>query len=86
MRITVDIDDDLLGLLRTESDRRNQTMSTIVEEALRLYLARPEGRDQWPPLPIFEGGGYAVDIADRDVLYEVMEGRSGFEPRSLGSR
>ena len=31
--------------------------------------------DPLPPLPTFRGGGALVDVADRDALYEVMEGR-----------
>jgi hypothetical protein len=28
-----------------------------------------------PPLPTFRSGGMLVDVADRDALYQAMEGR-----------
>ncbi len=72
MRVTLDIDDDRVDHLQSVSGSRIQTMSSIVEEALRLYLERRWG-DSLPPLPSFEGGGYLVDIADRDALNGLMD-------------
>lgn len=31
--------------------------------------------DPLPPLPSFQSGGALVDVADRDALYDAMEGR-----------
>ena len=51
-------------------------MSDLVETALRLlFQPRKTGRRDLAPLPTFKSGGHYVDIADRDALYQAMEGR-----------
>ncbi len=50
-------------------------MSEIVESALRLLLQPKHPPPPLPPLPSFESGGALVDIADREALYQAMEGR-----------
>jgi hypothetical protein len=50
-------------------------MSELVETALRLLFQAQRRRRPVPPLPSFKSGGYLVDIADRDALYQAMEGR-----------
>jgi hypothetical protein len=61
--------------LKRETARQGRTMSEIVETALRLLLHSPRKRAKIRPLPTFHGGGELVDIADRDALYDAMEGR-----------
>ena len=47
----------------------------LVETALR-NLFRPQKQPvDLTPLPSFHSGGAMVDIADRDALYQAMEGR-----------
>ena len=76
MKTTLIIDDRVMVRLREEAARRGETISTLVESALRLLLEpRSETAGELPPLPSFDGGGALVDIADRDALYEVMEQR-----------
>lgn len=75
MKTTLNIDDAVFVKLKAEAARSGQTMSGLVEAALRLLLERPEEQPPLPPLPVFDSGGYYVDIADRDALYEAMEGR-----------
>lgn len=43
----------------------------------RLFIRGLKLRPQKkiPPLPKFNSGGPLVDIADRDALYQAMEGR-----------
>ncbi len=76
MKTTLNIDDKVMEKLRREAARRKRTMSELVESALRLFLA-PSRRQatSLPALPSFDGGGALVDIADRDALYQAMEGR-----------
>jgi hypothetical protein len=75
MKTTLNIDDTVMAQLKREAARQRRTMSELVETALRL-LFRPEKKSrQLPPLPMFRSGGAMVDIADRNTLYEVMEGR-----------
>jgi hypothetical protein len=38
-------------------------------------LSPPRKQKALPPLPTFDSGGQLVDIADRDALYEAMDGR-----------
>ena len=50
-------------------------MSELVETALRLLLQPKKRQAALPALPTFHGGCPLVDVADRDALYEAMEGR-----------
>jgi len=50
-------------------------MSELVERALRALLQSPPATQKLPPLPEFDMGQAKVDVADRDALYEVMEGQ-----------
>jgi hypothetical protein len=74
MKTTLNIDDTVMAELRREAARQGRTMSELVETALRLLLRPPKKKNELPPLPTFHSGGELVDIADRDALYETMEG------------
>jgi hypothetical protein len=50
-------------------------MSELVESALRLLLRSQRKREKLVALPTFHSGGILVDIADRNALYQAMEGR-----------
>lgn len=75
MKTTLNIDDTVMDQLRREAARQKRTMSELVETALRNMLRRQKKRDDLPPLPSFRSGGTLVDVADRDALYDAMEGR-----------
>ena len=75
MKTTLQIDDQIMKRLKREAARRGRTMSELVEIALRRLLAEKPAPSELPELPLFDGGGTAVDVADRDELYRVMEGR-----------
>ena len=75
MKTTLNIDDTVMTELKREAARQGRTMSEMVETALRLLLRSRTKRGALPPLPTFHGGGELVDIADRDALYQAMEGR-----------
>ena len=75
MKTTLNIDDSVMTELKREAAARGQTMSELVETALRLLLAGRKKRSELPPLPSFRSHGALVDIADRDALYQAMEGR-----------
>ena len=75
MKTTLNIDDTVMNQLRREAARSGRTMSELVETALRRLLdERPEPAGL-TPLPTFDGGGSLVDVADREALYQAMEGR-----------
>jgi hypothetical protein len=75
MKTTLNIDDSVMALLKQEAAKRDCTMSELMESALRLLLKPPKRRSELPPLPSFNSGGSLVDIADREALYQAMEGR-----------
>ena len=66
---------DVLERLRREAARQRRTMSELVESALRLLFQMRRERPELPPLPSFASGGALVEVADRQALYEAMEGR-----------
>lgn len=75
MKTTLNVDDTVMAQLKREAARQGRTMSELVETALRnLFLAQKEPATL-PPLPIFHSGGALIDIADREALYQAMEGR-----------
>ena len=76
MKTTLNIDETVFAELKREATRQGRTMSELVEMALRLMLSsQPKRRAALPDLPKFRSGGSVVDIADRDALYQAMEGR-----------
>ncbi len=76
MKTTLKIDESVMTQLKREAARRGCTMSELVESALRMLLKAPRGtRPELPALPTFKSGGSLVDIADREALYQAMEGR-----------
>lgn len=78
MKTTLNLDDSVMRRLRQEAARQGRTMSELMESALRLFFHTQEragGARDLPELPSFGGGRELVDIADRDRLYEAMEGR-----------
>ena len=77
IKTTLNIDDTVMNRLRREAASQGKTMSELVEAALRL-LFQAGGRKSKPklrPLPTWDGGKPRVDIADRNALYDFMEGR-----------
>lgn len=75
MKTTLNINDTVMAELKLEAARQGRTMSEMVETALRLLLRSRAKRGALPELPTFHGGTELVDIADRDALYQAMEGR-----------
>lgn len=75
MKTTLNIDETVMAQLRREAATQGRTMSELVETALRLLLRSPRSRDDLPALPSFHSGGALVDIADREALYQALEGR-----------
>ena len=75
MKTTLNIDDTVMAELKREAARQGRTMSELVETALRLLLRSRRKRGRLPALPRFHSGGALVDVAERDALYQAMEGR-----------
>lgn len=76
MKTTLVINDTIMKRVKAEAARQGRTISELVESALRQLLESPRPkRPELPPLPSYNLGGGLVDIADRDALYQAMEGR-----------
>lgn len=73
MKTTLNISEATWKELKREAARRDETMSHLVEAAIRLFLRQPERQKELPPLPSFKTGGALVDISNREALYDVMD-------------
>jgi len=73
MKTTLNISETTWKELKREAARRGETMSQLVEAALRLFLRQAEPKKPLPPLPSFNSGGALVDVANREALYGAME-------------
>jgi hypothetical protein len=74
-KTTLNIDASVMARLKRESLRQGRTMSELVETVLRSLFRARKSREELPPLPSFKSDGHLVEIADRDALYQAMEGR-----------
>ena len=75
MKTTLNIDDTVMTRLKAEAARRGTTMSELVELALRQLLQARRASVVSEPLPTFRSGGAQVDVADREALHRLMDGR-----------
>ena len=78
MRTTVDLDDQLLSAARKLAAEEGTTLTSVIERALAALLApRPPATPRFRLKWTVRKGRAAppVDIADRDALYDAMEGR-----------
>jgi hypothetical protein len=73
MKTTLNIDDTVMAELKCEAVRQGRTMSELVETSLRLFFRAGRKRPKLPPLPTFNSGGFLVDVADRNELYDILE-------------
>ena len=75
MKTTLDIDDELLVRAKAASARERKSLTTLIEEGLRLRLRRPRprGRKAAPQIPPFAGKGGLVagvdPLSNRSMLY-----------------
>jgi hypothetical protein len=74
MKTTLVIDDQIMLRLKQEAARRRQTISELVEAALRQFLRPPAPAKRIPPLPTFNSGGHLVDISNRAELDDALDG------------
>lgn len=75
MRTTIVIDDELFRELKKRAAEENRTLSEVTQEALRRGLLRREAarRSRRIRLPSFAMGRPAVDLADRNQLFDVLD-------------
>ena len=79
MRTTIDIADELMRTAKKRAADENSTLRTVVENALRQYLAGPQPHKPFKlrlkPMPRSKMLVSEEVLASRDLLYEVMDGR-----------
>jgi hypothetical protein len=78
MRTTLDIDDAVLREAKKAAAREGKTLTRVIEEALRERMSAPKRRGKPFRLRLLTKKGRLIpgtDLADRDALYERMEGR-----------
>ena len=77
MKVTLNIDDNVLRELREAATREGTSVSALVEAGLRNFLAsmpRPKpSKEKLEPLPSWDMGPELVDVSNRDALYAAME-------------
>jgi Arc/MetJ family transcription regulator len=77
-KTTIEIDDRLLERAKRHAAARGTTLRVVVEEALRARLApRPEAvpRYRFAPPTVRGTRQPAVDVADRNALYDLLDDR-----------
>jgi hypothetical protein len=78
MRTTLDLDDHVLRMAKQLAAREGKTLTRVVEEALRERVVQPRRTGRSFRLRLLTKKGRliaGVNLADRDALYERMEGR-----------
>jgi hypothetical protein len=79
MRTTVNIDDRLLQTAKALAAARNQTLGSVVEDALRRELSRQPAATR-PVLPVFEGGNGprpGLDLRSNRALEDFFASEDG---------
>lgn len=80
MRTTVRLDDALLKQAKREAAHRQETVTALIEQGLRLVLAQSRSlhRRKRVNLPVCHAGGGVrpgVDLNNSAALLDLMEGR-----------
>jgi len=80
MRITLRLDGALLEQAKREAARRNETLTALIEQGLRLVLAQSGTRERQEGvnLPTCHAGGGVlpgIDLNDSPALLDIMEHR-----------
>ncbi len=76
MRTTLAIDDHLLETAKLRARSRGLTLGQLVEQGLRLLLARDGIPAAGPDVPVFRGGGGlrpGVDASSTRALLEALD-------------
>jgi hypothetical protein len=76
MRTTLDFDDRLLRDAKAQAAARGQTLTSLIEQALRAFLRRPKASKSSFRLQLLIKNAQpiaGVDWDDRDSIYQHME-------------
>lgn len=78
VKTTLDIDDELVARAKARAAREGTTLTSLVEDGLRLRLQRRSGARRPPPeLPVYAGrGGLArgIDPSSNRSLNDAADG------------
>lgn len=80
MRTTLNLPDGLMTQAKAHAAASGQTLTSLVEEGLRLVLEQRDIPVVPQPLPAYgqASGRILVDLADRDAVWATLdEGRQG---------
>lgn len=78
MKTTIEIDDRLLERAKRQAAARGTTLRAVIEDALRArFAARPANavRFRFAPPVVHGSQPPAVDPADRNALYDILDER-----------
>jgi ribbon-helix-helix CopG family protein len=77
MRITIRLNETLMGDARKRAAEEGRSLTALIEEAVRRLLSQPRERKGYRLKPITKHGTRVpqIDVADRNALYDRMEGR-----------
>ena len=76
MRTTLNIADDLYTAVKVEAARRGETVTSVIEEAMRRLLAE-RGTQAQSSFPVSERSGglrSGIDLDDPEQMYELLYG------------
>ena len=76
MRTTLNIADDLYTAVKVEAARRGETVTSVIEEAMRRLLAE-RGTQAESSFPVSERSGGlrpGIDLDDPEQMYELLYG------------
>lgn len=77
MRTTLDLDGTLMREARKRAAEENRTLTSLIEEAVRLLLTRKRERGPHQLRWVTKRGAARppIDVSDRTALYDRMERR-----------
>jgi hypothetical protein len=73
MKTTLVLPDAVADRLRSEAERSGKSMSSVVVDALHMFLAQKKVAKPPLKLPSFRMGNPFVDVNNRNALYDAME-------------
>lgn len=74
MRTSMNLPDALLEQVKQRATEAGQTVTSVMEQALRQLLAQPLSRAEVTPLPSYGNADAEplVDLADRDAVWDAL--------------
>lgn len=72
----MNLPDGLMAQVKTRAEASGRTATSVVEEALRLLLDQKVTVVRYEPMPTDGGGGggFLIDITDRDAVWDEHDG------------